>query len=64
MEAARRLERPLEPILERARRGEKLTPGDGYALIASPSVDLPAILEAAGALRDEGHGRTLSTRVE
>jgi len=60
MEAARRLERPLEPILERARRGEKLTRDDGYALIGSQSAELPAILEAAGALRDEGHGRTVT----
>ena len=60
MEAARRLARPLEPILERARRGEKLTRDDGYALIGSESTELSAILEAAGALRDEGHGRTVT----
>src|SRR5258706_6365218 len=60
MEAARRFERSVASYVERARRGEKLTREDGYALIRSDSSELPAILETAGALRDEGHGRTIT----
>jgi 7,8-didemethyl-8-hydroxy-5-deazariboflavin synthase CofG subunit len=60
MEAARRFERSVAPILERARRSDRLTREDGYALIRSESSDLPAILEAAGAMRDEGHGRRVT----
>jgi len=60
MEAARRLEQSVAPILERARRGERLTRDDGHALIGSERSQLAAILEAAGALRDEGHGRTVT----
>ncbi len=37
-----------------------LSSDDGYALIRSAGSDLPAILETAGALRDQGHGRTVT----
>jgi FO synthase len=65
MEAARRHEPHVAAILDRARRGERLTRDDGYALIAAPSDDVPLLCEAARALADEGHGRrvTFSAKV-
>jgi FO synthase len=60
MYAAHRLERSVMPILERARRSDRLTREDGYALMATDRSELPALLEAAGHLRDVGHGRTIT----
>ena len=47
-------------ILDRALSGERLTHEDGYRLIHADEQELPAILEAAGALRDRGHGRRIT----
>lgn len=50
----------LEPILERAFAGEPLTVDEGLRLLAGPPGELPALLEAAGELRDRAHGRTVT----
>jgi FO synthase len=60
MVAAKRLEDSVAPILDRARRGQSLTREDGYALINSDRSELRALVEAAGQLRDQGHGRTVT----
>jgi len=60
MEAARQHEPHVASILDRARSGRRLTREEGYALIAAPSDDAPAIFEAARALADAGHGRTVT----
>jgi FO synthase len=60
MQVARRLEPPIEANLERAIRGEQLTREDGYALLRCDDAELPALLETAAALRDRGHGRTIT----
>src|SRR6185503_706765 len=60
MEAARQHEPHVASILDRARSGGRLTREEGYALIAAPSDDAPAIFEAARALADAGHGRTVT----
>ena len=51
---------PAQEILDRALRGERLTRQDGYGLIRAEGDELPGILEAAGALRDRGHGRRIT----
>lgn len=50
----------LDRILDRADRGLPLGVDDGLRLLAGPPEELPALLEAAGALRDRGHGRTVT----
>jgi FO synthase len=60
MVAANRLGHSVAHILERARRGDRLTREEGYALMATDRAELPALLEAAGHLRDMGHGRTIT----
>jgi FO synthase len=50
----------LEPILERARRGDRLDPADGRALIDAGPTELGAVLDAAATLRDAGKGRTVT----
>jgi 7,8-didemethyl-8-hydroxy-5-deazariboflavin synthase CofG subunit len=65
MEAARQHQPHVASILDRALGGRRLTREDGYALIAAPSDDAPALFEAARALADAGHGRrvTFSAKV-
>ena len=46
--------------LERSASGGSLGRADGLALIGAPPGELPAILEAAAALRDRGKGRTVT----
>src|SRR6187455_2815186 len=60
MEAARQHEPHVASILDRALGGRELTREDGYALMAAPEHELPAMFEAARSLRDRGHGRTLT----
>ncbi len=50
----------LQAILERALRGEVLTVDEGERLLQGPPQELPAVLRAAGRLRDAGHGRTVT----
>jgi FO synthase len=50
----------LEPILERARRGDRLDQTDGRALIDAGPTELGAVLDAAATLRDAGKGRTVT----
>jgi FO synthase len=50
----------LSDVLERALSGQTLSAADGYALIRSAAADLPSIVAAAGFLRDQGRGRTVS----
>ncbi len=51
---------PIGGTIERALSGERLTPDDGYRLIASDGADLAALMSAASQLRDRGHGRTVT----
>jgi FO synthase len=59
MEAARQHEPHVASIVDRARSGRRLTREDGYALIAAMDHG-PLLFEAARALADEGHGRTVT----
>ena len=54
------LDRDTARILEGAVRGAGLTLADAYALIRSGDDELPALVAAAGALRDRGKGRTVT----
>ncbi len=47
-------------ILERALGGEALSIKDAIRLMTGPAEELPALLEAAGEMRDQGHGRRVS----
>ena len=47
-------------ILDRALHGARLGAEDGYHIIRAGTSELPAILEAAGRLRDQGHGRRMT----
>ena len=47
-------------ILERALGGEALSVEDAVRLVTGPAEELPALLEAAGEMRDRGHGRRVS----
>lgn len=47
-------------ILERALGGEALSIKDAIRLMTGPAEELPALLEAAGEMRDRGHGRRVS----
>src|SRR3990172_9484723 len=51
---------PIGGIIERALGAERLTPDDGYRLIASDGADLAALMSAASQLRDRGPGRTVT----
>jgi FO synthase len=51
---------PLEAALGRALAGRRLDAADGLALVDAPDVALPAVLAAAGAVRDRGKGRTVT----
>ena len=53
---AAEIERALDHI------GERRTPdaGEATALLDTPAAQMPALLDAAGRLRDEGHGRRLT----
>ncbi|MDE3096364.1 MAG: 7,8-didemethyl-8-hydroxy-5-deazariboflavin synthase CofG [Chloroflexota bacterium] len=50
----------LDGILRRALAGERLGVEDGYRLIHATGSDLASIMAAASALRDRGHGRTVT----
>jgi 7,8-didemethyl-8-hydroxy-5-deazariboflavin synthase CofG subunit len=50
----------LEPILERARLGDRLDQADGRVLIDAGPTELAAVLDAAATLRDAGKGRTVT----
>jgi FO synthase len=65
MEAARQHEPHVASILEGALAGRRLTREEGYALIAAPSDEIPALFDAARALADVGHGKrvTFSAKV-
>src|SRR6266540_3071671 len=65
MQAAWQHELSVAAILEQARRGRRLSREDGYALVHAPPGEIDVLLEAAAALRDEGHGRrvTFSAKV-
>ena len=60
MEAARQHEPHVASILDRALGGRQLTREDGYALMAAPDHELPAMFEAARSLADAGHGRRVT----
>jgi 7,8-didemethyl-8-hydroxy-5-deazariboflavin synthase CofG subunit len=55
-----RLSPAVASALERTAAGVPLDRADGIALIEATPSELPAILEAAGALRDLGKGRTVT----
>ncbi len=50
----------IDAIIGRALGGGRLTPEDGYRLIASDATELAALMAAASELRDRGHGRTVT----
>src|SRR5579863_9626296 len=50
----------IREILGRARDGARLGEADASALIECPADQLPALLEAAGALRDRAKGRVVT----
>ncbi len=50
----------LEGILDRAARGERLSPDDGHRLIHADGAELAAMMAAASRLRDDAHGRTIT----
>ncbi|MBI1892813.1 MAG: 7,8-didemethyl-8-hydroxy-5-deazariboflavin synthase, partial [Candidatus Rokubacteria bacterium] len=50
----------VREILGRALGGERLTGKEGYRLLHAEVAELPEILEAAGELRDRGHGRRIT----
>src|SRR6266540_5588695 len=60
MQAAWQHELSVAAILEQARRGRRLSREDGYALVHAPPGEIDVLLEAAAALRDEGHGRVVT----
>src|SRR5258706_9284524 len=60
MQAVRPAARTIAPILDRARRGVRPTREEGYALVRAANEELPQLLDAATALRDEGHGRVVT----
>ena len=59
-DGARRLSPAVAAALERIEAGRPLGRADGVALIEAPPDELPAVLEAAAALRDRGKGRTVT----
>jgi FO synthase len=50
----------IREILDRARDGVRLGEADAIALIECPADELPALLAAAGTLRDRGKGRVVT----
>ena len=50
----------IREILDRVRDGARLGEADAIALIECPAAELPALLEAAGELRDRGKGRDVT----
>jgi len=52
--------RPIRAILDRVRAGVRLDTADAIALIECDNTDLPAVMNAAAALRDRGKGRDVS----
>jgi FO synthase len=50
----------LDDVIGRALAGERLTPADGYRLIAADATELAAIMAAASLLRERGHGRLIT----
>jgi 7,8-didemethyl-8-hydroxy-5-deazariboflavin synthase CofG subunit len=51
---------PIRAILDRALAGARLDAADAIALIECENTDLPAVMNAAAALRDRGKGRDVS----
>jgi FO synthase len=51
---------PIREILDRARGGARLSEAEAIALIECPAHDLPALLAAAGELRDRAKGRVVT----
>jgi FO synthase len=60
MQAVWPIERPIALVLERARRGVRPTREEGYLLMRATGNEMSELLETASALRDEGHGRTIT----
>ena len=60
MSAAASFSAGVSAALERAAAGRTLSRAEGIALIEATPSDLPAILDAAAALRDRGKGRTVT----
>jgi FO synthase len=50
----------IDSIVGRALDGKRLTPDDGYRLIAADATELASLMAAASELRDRGHGRTVT----
>jgi FO synthase len=65
MQSVRPFEPSLAAIIDRALRGKRPTRDDGYALMRACGDERRYLLEAAGTLRDRGHGRlvTFSAKV-
>jgi FO synthase len=51
---------PFDEILDRARRGDRISHDDAYRLINAGATELSALMAAASELRDRGHGRTVT----
>ncbi len=51
---------PIEAILEKALAGQRLSTADGYRLAESGDEETPHLLRAAGMLRDQLKGRTVT----
>jgi FO synthase len=60
MLASSGLSRAVASALERIATSQRLDRADGVALIDAAAHELPAILDAAAALRDRGKGRTVT----
>jgi FO synthase len=60
MQAVQPFERSIAPILDRAREGRRPTREEAHALMCAAPADLPLLYETASALRDRGHGRTVT----
>lgn len=56
----RRSASDIDAIIGRALDGERVTPDDGYRLIAADATELASLMAAASQLRDRGHGRTIT----
>jgi FO synthase len=55
-----RLDPQFEDVLQRATAGEPLSHGDGARLIGARGSELQALMLAAGLVRDQGKGRTIT----
>src|SRR5205823_9026545 len=60
MQAALPIDRSVARILDRARAGHRPTREEGYELMAAPPAEIPDLLDAASAPRDQGHGRVVT----